>query len=214
MGFGLLFLGYFVANMMALNILGGLFRFVGYIIVLIAAKKLMQYNHRFNSLLLSSIAMVAVSALGAFGDVTSFLYKYALIPTPILNQAIVDILSATRMFLDFIFTAVLCFAVNGIAQETGATKIVVASVRNFIFYCIYFVLQLAVWIAYLTENTSLINFVVSAAIPVCMVLVNLICILLILYMLYSCYAGICDADAQIVELPTPKLEIFKRKNKK
>ena len=44
MGFGLLMIGYFTATMMSFNVLGGIFRLMGYILVCVAAKKLSQYK--------------------------------------------------------------------------------------------------------------------------------------------------------------------------
>ena len=139
MGFGMLLIGYFIANMMALNVLGGIFRVGGYLLVLFAAKKLSQYDRSFISLMMCSIAMIAVSGIGAFSDISAFLYKYALISSPIIAQSVVDIFTAIRMFLDLVFTALLCYSVKSIAKDTGATKIVFSAVRNFIFFCVYFV---------------------------------------------------------------------------
>ena len=107
MGFGLLLLGYFMTTLMALNRLGGVFRFAGFIFVLIASKKLSQYNRSFFSLMICSIAMLAVSALGAFDDVTGFLYEYALIPSQFVSQSVSNIFSAVEAFFDFAFTALL-----------------------------------------------------------------------------------------------------------
>ena len=75
MGFGLLLVGYFTATIMSLNTLGGVFSFVGFLMMLIAAKKLMEYDRNFILLLVSSVIMLTLSALVALGDVSAFLYK-------------------------------------------------------------------------------------------------------------------------------------------
>ena len=122
----------------------------------------------------------ALSAFGAFIDVSTFLYNYALIPMQIIGQYLSNIFSAVSLLFNLAFTAILCFSVKSIATETGATKIVIASIRNFIFFCLYFVLQMIVLVSYLSGNTALLGFVASTAIPLWMVLVNIICMVLIL----------------------------------
>ena len=44
MGFGLLFVGYFMTTLMSLNHFGAFFKLLGYIITLISALKLKKYN--------------------------------------------------------------------------------------------------------------------------------------------------------------------------
>lgn len=211
MGFGLLLLGYFVANLMAFNRLGGLFRLVGYIIILIASKKLSQYNRSFIFLMICSGVMIAFSTLLAFRDVTAFLYEYALIPTQIFPSVTSDIFNAIRTFFDLVYTAVLCFSIKSIAKDTGSVKIAVAAVRNFVFFCIYFVLQITVWVAYISNNAALMSFVSSTALPLWMVLVNVICVVLMCWMLFSCCSGICDSEEVLKEPDTSGISPFKRK---
>ena len=64
MGFGLLFLGYFATTMMSIPLsrmlpidLGGFVKLLGYILIIIAAKKLVEYSAGFMSLVASSSLM-------------------------------------------------------------------------------------------------------------------------------------------------------------
>lgn len=210
MGFGLLLVGYFTATMMSLNSLGGVFRLIGYVFILIAAKKLSEYNRSFLFLLAASVIMTAFSAVGALSDVSAFLYNYLLIPSPIISSNISDMLQNVKIFLDFIFTAILCFSVRSIAKETGAVKIVYSSVRNFIFFCIFCVLQFVVWLAAQISSPVLTDFVVATALPVWMVLVNLICIILNCVMIFSCYAKICDVNDLEMKMKPSRFEFVNR----
>ena len=194
MGFGLLLVGYFTATMMSLNSLGGVFRLIGYILVIIAAKKLSDYNRSFLFLLGGSVIMTAFSAVGALSDVSAFLYNNLLISAPIVSTAVSDMLPSIRLFLDLAFTAVLCFSIRSIAKETGEEKIVYTSVRNFIFFCIFFVLQFLVWLGAQISSPAFTDFVRSTALPVWTVLVYLICVIFNCVMIFSCYAKICDAN--------------------
>ena len=53
MGFGLLFIGYFMANLMSIHKFGAFVSLAGYIIVLVASCKLVKYNKNFARVLWS-----------------------------------------------------------------------------------------------------------------------------------------------------------------
>ena len=70
MGFGLLFLGYFATTMMEIPLsmllpneldISGIAKVLGYIIIIVAAKKLFEYNSTFKSLIVSSSLMAGIS---------------------------------------------------------------------------------------------------------------------------------------------------------
>ena len=138
MGFGLLFIGYFMTVMMSLNVLGGLFACAGYIMIIFASRKLSQYDGSFKLLLASSAVMTAICSLVAFCEVSSLLYRYLLIPSPIVSEEVYNVLLIIRVILELFFVAIMCFCIRSIAKETGANKIMYAAVRNFIFFFISF----------------------------------------------------------------------------
>lgn len=194
MGFGLLLIGYFTATLMSLHSLGGVFRVVGYSIVVFASKKLAQYNKSFYALLGTAVAMLMFSLFSAANDLSSFLYNNLLIPAPLVPDNWATGINTVKAILDLCFVSVLCLSVNSIARETGAKKIVYTSIRNLVFYGISFVLQIVIWLAIWTDWSALASFVMGTMLPVWMVIINLICMILITVMLFSCYAKICDAD--------------------
>lgn len=203
MGFGLLLVGYFTATVMSLNVCGGAFALIGYILVFFASKKLLQYNHSFLYLLYASAVMILLSSVLAVYDVSSLMHRYLLIPTQPISDATADIFLNFKMFLDLGFTAVLCFSIKSIANETGAGKIVYASVRNFVFYCVFFVLQGIVWISTISNIAFLKELVVMTALPVWVVIIKLICLIFICLMLFSCYSRICDvSDVDMPQKPS------------
>ena len=64
MGFGILLFGYFITTMMPIPLsmllpidITGFIRMLGYIVVIIAAKKLSEYNSSFKMLVISSFIM-------------------------------------------------------------------------------------------------------------------------------------------------------------
>ena len=215
MGFGLLFIGYFTATVMSLNTLGGVFAFIGFLIMLIASKKLMQYDGKFLLLVIASALLMLLSAVSALSDVSALLYRFLLIPSPIVNEAFAATVLNVRLVLDLVFTALLCYCVRSIAKQTGADKIAYLAVRNFVFYCISFVLQLLVWLASNMQWEGLVAFVSGTALPVWMIIVNIVCLLLNCVMLFSCYSKICDEnDVDMPQKPSRFAFINKRREEK
>lgn len=203
MGFGLLLIGYFTATLMALHSLGGIFKAIGYSVVAFASKKLAQYNRSFFILLWTSVVMALFSGVCAINDLSTFLYNNLLISAHVFPTYAATALTTARVFLDLAFTVVLCLCVNGIARETGATKIVYTSVRNLVFYGIFFAVQMVIWLATWIESAALANFIISTMLPVWMVILNILSTVLIAIMIFSCYAKICDAsDVEMRQKPS------------
>ena len=194
MGFGLLVVGYFTATIMSLNTLGGVFSAVGFLMMLIAAKKLMEYDRNFLLLLVSSVIMLTLSAIVALGDVSAFLYKLMLIQSPLISETIAGAFVNIKLVCELFFTAILCYCVRSIAKQTGAENIAYAAVRNLVFYCISFALQIIVWLAANMQWEGLVSFVNGTALPIWMLIVTLFCLLINCVMLLSCYSKICDAN--------------------
>lgn len=214
MGFGLLMIGYFTATMMAFNMLGGVFRLIGYILICFAAKKLSQYNTTFFFLLAWSAVMTVFSAGAALSDISSFLHNNLIIAEPLIAKGLSDFLTNTKVIFEFIFTALLCFCVRSIAKETGATKIIHKAVRNFIYFCIFCIFQFLVWLASVVNSPSLTDFIKMTALPVWMVLLNIVCVILISLMLFSCYANICDIDDVEMKIKPSRFEFINRRRER
>ena len=99
MGFGILFLGYFATTMMSIPLsrmlpvdLGGFIKLFGYILIIIAAKKLSDYNGGFMKLIPSTCLMALISAFEGFldrlPDLDMYTHKYTHIHTHIYNDNI------------------------------------------------------------------------------------------------------------------------------
>ena len=207
-------IGYFTATMMSFNLFGGVFRLIGYSLICFAAKKLSQYNTTFFFLFAWSAVMTAFSAGAALSDISSFLHNNLILAEPIISKGFSDFLTNTKVIFEFVFTALLCFCVRSIAVETGATKIIHKAVRNFIYFCIFCVFQFVVWLASAANLTWLKDFVKMTALPVWMVLLNIVCVILISLMLFSCYANICDIDDVEMKIKPSRFEFINRRREK
>ena len=215
MGFGLLLVGYFTATIMSLNVCGGAFAFTGYFLMIFASKKLSQYNRSFIYLLCASIVLLLLSSVVAVYDISALLYRNLIITTQVISDATADMLLKVRLFLEFGFTAVLCFSIKSISNQTGAQKTVYSSVRNFVFYCIFFVLQCVVWMASAMNIGFLKEFSSNTLLPVWVVIIKLVCLILNCVMLFSCYSRICDVnDIEMHQKPSRFEFVNKRREKK
>ena len=215
MGFGLLLVGYFTATIMSLNVCGGVFAFVGYFLMVFASKKLAQYNRSFICLLFASIVLLLLSSAIAVYDVSALLYKNLILPTQVISNTTADMLLKVRLFLELIFTAILCFSIKSISNQTGAQKTVYSSVRNFVFYCIFFVLQCVVWMASAMNIGFLKEFSMNTLLPVWVVIIKLVCLILNCVMLFSCYSRICDVnDTEMSQKPSRFEFVNKRRAEK
>ncbi len=188
MGFGLLFLGYFIATLMSINMLGSLFRIVGYSIILIAAGKLNKYNRSFRFLEAASVLMILVSVFIASADVCDFLYSELIIKFNPFGTDFISVMGYAEMFASLVFNSLMLYAIREIAKETDVIKIVASAFRNFVFICIYYVLY---FIGVLPFEFSK-EYAKFFSAPV--LILYFVWIVLNLVLIYSCYAKICDEN--------------------
>lgn len=219
MGFGILFLGYFATTMMSIPLsgllpinLGGLVKCLGYVLIVIAAKKLCEYHSSFKGLMTSSFIMIAVSAAEAFFDISSFVQENQIASLPyasfldyVNNAQIVEYLSFVATI---IFIATLCLAIKQIALDTGLPKIATSATRNFVFYCILFVVQAISFMPFEWIKTYKSVFVAG------LLIIELLCWILNLYTIFVCYAKICDSsDVEMKQKPSKFSFVNERRKK-
>ena len=188
MGFGWLFIGYFVATLMSINIAGTFIRLVGYGIIIFAAGKLKRYNGAFAYFQIATAFIWAVSLLFAVSDVFDFLYKEMYIQTEIFPQSLDKAFAIIELCSSLIFNGFMLYAIRAIAIETGVSRIAVNAVRNAIFVVLYFVMNI---IAYLPVSFAE-SYAKLFGLPA--LLLYFAWIILNLVLIYSCYARICDED--------------------
>ena len=205
MGFGIMFFGYFATTMMSIPLssllpidLSGLIKCVGYVLIMIAAKKLTEYHFGFKPLIASSLIMAVISAFKAFIDITVFLNTNQIVAAPFAewmkNAIIIDYVS---FFAVIIFVSTLCVAIKQIAEETGVKKIATSAIRNFVFYCILFAVQAVYFMPFSWVETYKSVFVAA------LLIIELLCWILNLYMIFTCYAKICDSnDVEMKQKPS------------
>lgn len=187
MGFGLLFLGYFLAFVVFLGHLA-VCRALGGVIIAIAAYKLNKYHSGFRPMLLLSLISIIFYGAATALDVLDYVgVSYAARETLASVVAIVDIP------LTFVFQASMLVGIRGISRETASEKLYFAASRNLIFYVILLVF----------EAITLLPFTITRNLSVLAVIFALVLAIFNLVLIFKCYAGICDsADVEMNVRPS------------
>ena len=177
MGFGLLFFGYFITYIMALNTFGAYFRFAGYLLMAYAATRLSEYHSRF-------IWSVYVSALLALMSVLSIVADFTqLIPLNIMN-----VLMYVEAAVVLVYHVTLLLAIRAIAKDTDSEKIQGNSVRNLFFIALYYIL----YVLSVLPTPFKESYQNNMGLP--LLLLNFAWIILDLVLIASCYSRICDEN--------------------
>ena len=200
MGFGILFIGYFMAMLMSINAIGSVIRLLGYALVLVATRKLSKYHRAFDAVSLATALMMAVSLLLVVYDASSFLYEQVIVDTQLLPPVFRTVVGYIEMALTFVFSAVLLWAIRLIAIQTDVHKIAVSAVRNFVFICVYYVLSLIGLLPFAFAQ----KYASTVGAPV--LILYFVWIILNLVLIYSCYARICDEDDVDMEQKPSRFE--------
>lgn len=197
MGFGLLFLGYFIAELMSFHSFGYIARLVGYILILIATKKLSSYERAFRYAYLASFLMIANALFATAIGIGGILYNNFIIDAPIFSGVQEVAYNHIDNLFELIFHIILLIAIRKISISAEVDKNAYAAARNAVFYGIYFIMF---YISYLPfEFTA--DYVRYFSFPV--ILLYVVCLVLNVILIYSCYAKICDeADLDMPRKPS------------
>ena len=142
MGFGWLFIGYFVATVMTLNPIGSIIRVIGYGLIGYGAKKLAQYHRSFRWVGVGACLMLAVSAGLAVSDVTDYLYQNLILDNRLIADGGRAVIGYIEKGVSLLFHGALLWAIRATAIETEVMKLATRAVRNFVFICLYYFVYL------------------------------------------------------------------------
>lgn len=193
MGFGIMFFGYFITYIMALNQYGAFFRFAGYLTMAYGAKKLSEYQASFMWSGYVSVLLTLMSVLRIVSDYTL-----------IIPMAFLDAFVYVEAALVLIYHILLLLAIRQIAKETEVDKIEGRAVTNIFFISLYFLLSV---IGMLPTSFSE-SYEQNMALPI--TLLYLAWIILDLVLLLSCYSNICDEGDLDMQRKPSKFEFVNR----
>ncbi len=186
MGFGLLFIGYLVGYLFSLAL--SPLKLVGCIVMLVAVKKLSEYNTRFK------LCYAPLGILCLFG-------AYSILQF-ILERSVIGILSMLEVAVDAAFYTCLLTAVCAIAKETELPKYAYKAMRNLYIALLYVIARFAVLL--IPEGTAanvMGNMVVIA---------ELLIVVLNLLLFANCYRLICSEDEVDMPIKESKIPLIRK----
>ena len=196
MGFGMLFVGYFITYLMSFHPLGALTRLVGYVMILRACLRLKDYQPSFLFPAVGSLLLSLISAVSLTGVVTNYLYENLFMGRQIFTSATTALVEWINVLLVFAFHLVLYYAIHKIAKDTEIGEITVNAVRNLLFFCLYFV-------CYFLGRLESLGNEMRSYINLAAIILLFTWVILDLILIFSCYAKICDeGDTEMAQKPS------------
>ena len=190
MGFGLLFIGYFmtVLNVPMIGIFGTLIRMAGCAVMFYGLLKLRKYSKGFNLPVIGAVIMLIMSAVLLFVNIDGILYDSLIIQNKTVTDFGKTVIGYIEQGITFLFSSFLLWGMFYIGRETEDKKIIVGSIRNFIFECFYAALYLLSFLPLSGIRSAKQEFAVITWI------LYFVCIGFNLFLIFSAYARICDED--------------------
>ncbi len=197
MGFGLLFIGYFITYIMALNSVGFAFRLVGYAVMALALGKLSAYNKSFRPAQVGALVLVLFSVFDTATEIIAYLAENLILSSnPFTATALTVILDFEGIFV-LMFHLLMLIAIRNIAKETDVHKIEVNVIRDVCFITLYYILSIIKYLPFPFRE----SYVRNMGLP--LVLLYLAWIILDLTLIFECYANICDeGDVEMQRKPS------------
>ncbi|MBQ8141406.1 MAG: hypothetical protein IJ038_06920 [Clostridia bacterium] len=186
MGFGLLFIGYFITYIMALNSIGPVFRLVGYAIMCRATGKLSEYDGKFKFAQIGSIVLIVFSAVDSIVEAVAFLHENLILESNPVENLPIEIILDFESVVVFVYHVLLLLAIRSIAKETDVHKITVSVGSDFFFIGLYYLLSIIGYIPFPFQE----SYVQNMGLP--LVILYLVWIIFDLKLIFSCYVYICD----------------------
>lgn len=188
MGFGLLFVGYFIAFLMSVNNYGFAFEIIGYAIMLSAVGKLSEYKHSLSRAGLALLVMALCSVYDGF----RYLDELLSLGIPLFSGGVtftVSLLSAATVLA---FHVLLLLSIRDIAKDAEENGIAHRSYLALTAAALSCILEFALAIA---GNFSSVEAAPAFRILILVsTLVRILYPLAVLAFIYTCYARICAPE--------------------
>jgi hypothetical protein len=189
---------------MSINPIGWLFRLVGYVIMLFSFTKLNKYNRSFNFPAYAAVALIAVSAVESFMGIQEILYNSLTISDLLISMEILKTVNMVDDAITLVFNALLIYAVRSIAKETEVDSVAYSAARNFFVIALYYVLCAIGYLPFDFVDTYKLYF----SMPI--YLLYFVWIILMLVLIFKCYAKICDEADEDMPLRKSRFEFVNK----
>lgn len=187
MGFGLLFIGYFIALLMSVNSYGFAFEIVGYAIMLSAVGKLSEYKHSLSRASLALLAMALCSVYDGF----RYLDELLSLNVPLFQDSVTFTVSLISSAATLAFHALLLLAIRDIAkdaEENGVAKKSYFALTAAILSCVL-EFSFAIGGTFLSADSAALRILALIS-----TLVRILYPVAVLFFIYTCYARICAPE--------------------
>ena len=186
MGFGILFLGYFLGFIMPLGT-PALLRLLGCFVTGFAAFKLRAYCRRFNSLISASVVTGAFYGVFSVFEIMSYLGFYT------MSDSLQSVFMYAGVALTVAYQLCMLISVRYIAKDTDCEEIVFAATRNIVFHGIFLALMLITLLPYAVAKNMLLLAII----------LYFVLWIFDLAVVFRCYAQICDEnDVEMRQKPS------------
>lgn len=183
MGFGLLFIGYFITFIMALTKFGFAIRLAGYLLMAYSLIKLRDFELKFTWSMLISFGLIIIGIVQCvFGVCDELLYSLS--ENVVLLRSVVDI---GESLLIIVFNLLLLWGIMTISKRLELSRQKNAAIRNIIFVIFWAVLDI-LGTGPFSNNSVYINYF---GLPT--FIIYFAWIILNLVLIFSCYMYICPA---------------------
>ncbi len=193
-----MFIGYFIAFLMSLHKYGFVCQIIGYYVMFIALRKLMEYKHILSRAVLPLLGMVLCSLFDAAEFVTE---GVSFVEFPTALSITVGVL---RFISCFIFHIYLLGGISSLANDTELPKLSSLARWNLVFVTFYIFVSLLLSIISLfprPEESILLR--VTGFLAPTAALISILYPIFMLYLLYGCFAQICaPEDVELKSKPS------------
>ncbi len=201
MGFGWLFIGYFITFVFQMNPYAVFVSPLGIAIIVFSAVKLYKYCHKFHLIIPPSFIMLigfALKILSTASELADF---------SLPHKSIFESVGYNVYFVGaLLFHIALMLAVRDIAHKVDLPKIKWNSVRNFVVFALYSL----IYAVSLLPLKTIAEFNQLMSVPY--IALWLTWMILNLVMLFSCYMRICqEGDEDMPDRPS-KIKVFNKMN--
>jgi hypothetical protein len=200
MGFGLLFIGYFLHYLLGLNQLITFTTLAGCAMMYAGLSVLSLYCHTFRFARYTTLA-IALTAFYRTAQGLTELFSFTL---PFVNDTVSYCVSFAELLLTVVFHVFLAIAIKEICMRTGVQKNAVHALTNMVAVLLYAVMW--VWYSGVAQVTHMVSFnptarSYSGVLYGLTMLMKLVWIIGNLILIGSCYRRICPAGQEDASRP-------------
>lgn len=193
MGFGPLFIGYFISTIAALAF-PEIATFTGYAIMTVALLSLAEYEKLFGYTLIATVPVTLISFVLSIGTILG----YFGVQTPAFFESLTSYTDPILNALKLVFHVMLCYSILRIAEDTGVTKLCFPAKRNILLYAVCYAAD--IFASVLAQKAP---YLFSIA-----MLLYLFTIIMNHIMIFSAYMNICDENDVDMEIKKTNVKWF------